>query len=237
MRWGLALLLGGALLGAVGGCESQEAAEARRHAELLAAGDEDAAEGLFGAEIDLYRRHADGEWRRDRDGVFEIRDESHVRARVTLRNVRPERTYAVHLVWVRPDGRELFRRYAELTRTLVSLPAGVALDSTGALPRAFVRRLERRFGEERGGEIAADLAAAPAGTVVVNLRRYLDAVDLGHEDLLVRVQDSDRLRAYSQFNISRERQREVGEYRLRVFLDRRLLREVPVTIRDGSDAS
>jgi hypothetical protein len=29
--------------------------------------------------------------------------------------VQPDRTHVVHLVWVRPDGRDLFRKYAEVT--------------------------------------------------------------------------------------------------------------------------
>jgi len=238
-RPGAALLLGLAaaiVLVLQGGCDTPEATEAVRHAELLDAGEDAtaAAAGLFHADVAFHRRYSDGKWRRDRDLVFTIKDRSHVRARVALQNVRPERTYSVHLVWLRPDGRELFRRYAEVTRNLVSLPAGVAPDSTGALPERYLRGLHRRFGEKRGTRIAARLAAAPAGTVTVNTRRYKDAVDLADEDLLVRLEEDPELRVYSRLNISREKQREPGAYRLQVYLDRKLLQEIPFEVRENT---
>ncbi len=233
VRRAAALLLGLAAASALvllGGCDTPEAGEAARHAELLAAGGDTVAAGLFHADVAFHRRYSDGKWRRDRDLVFTVKDRSHVRARVALQNVRPERTYSVHLVWLRPDGRELFRRYAEVTRNLVSLPAGVAPDSTGALPERYVRGLHRRFGAKRGARIAARLAAAPAETVAVNTRRYKKAIDLGDERLLVRLEEDPELRVYSQLNISREKRRDPGEYRLQIYLDRKLLQEIPFEV-------
>ncbi len=216
---------------ALGGCETPEAGEAARHEQLVAQGETDAAEGLFHVDVRLYRRDPDGGWDRDRDHVFTNGADRRLRARVALQNVRPDRTYSVHLVWVRPDGRELFRRYAEVTRQRVVLPRGVVPDSTGALPARFTARLQRRYGDERGAEIAARLAASPAMPVLVNLRHYKDAVDLADANLLVRLEEDPRLRVYSHLDIAPDRDRDLGEYRLRVYLDRALLREIPFTLR------
>jgi hypothetical protein len=227
-----ALAMAGLLLALVlTGCETPEATEAARHDRLVAAGEDAAAAGLFHLDARLYRRDPDGGWDRDHDHVFTNGADRRVRARVALQNVRPDRTYSVHLVWVRPDGRELFRRYAEVTRQRVVLPAGVVPDSTGALPARFVGRLQRRYGQERGGEIATRLAAAPAETVLVNLRHYKDAVDLADANLLVRLEEDPQLRVYSHLDIAPDRDRDLGEYRLRVYLDRVLLREIPFTLR------
>ena len=46
--------------------------------------------------------------------VFRIAEKSYVQALVDFTGVRTDHVYAVHLVWIRPDGGELFRRYAEV---------------------------------------------------------------------------------------------------------------------------
>lgn len=46
---------------------------------------------------------------------FVIRHRNYVNALVDFTGVQPGRTHVVHLVWVRPDGRDLFRKYAEVT--------------------------------------------------------------------------------------------------------------------------
>jgi hypothetical protein len=214
------------------GCETEDRREARTHEALLESGADLDDTELFHVDVDLYRRYTGSKWRRDQDHVFTVKDESHVKAEVNLYNPRPGRTYSVHLAWIRPDGWEIFRRYAEATRHEVTLPQGVTPDSTGALPGYFIRELTGRFGAEDAERIARRLAEDPDTPVPVHVVVYKKAVDLGHVDRRVRTDVDERLNIDSRFNISREKQRDLGEYRLRVYLDRRLLREVPFTVQE-----
>jgi hypothetical protein len=45
---------------------------------------------------------------------FTIGGKARVTACVDFRNVSPGKNYAVHLVWIKPFGREVFRKYAEV---------------------------------------------------------------------------------------------------------------------------
>jgi hypothetical protein len=220
------------LLLAALGCETDERREDRAYDALAATGADVDDSELFHCDVDLYRRYTGSTWRHDKDHVFTIKDESHVKAEVNLYNPRPDRTYSVHLAWIRPDGREIFRRYAEVTRHLVRLPEGVAPDSTGVLPRDVMRELEGRFGTEDAARIARHLARDPEVAVPVNEVVYRKAVDLGYESRRRRVDADERLNVDSRLNISREKQRDPGAYLLRVYLDRRLLSETPFTIQD-----
>lgn len=212
------------------GCETDERREDRAYDALAAAGADVDDSELFHCEVDLYRRYTGSTWMHDKDHVFTIKDESHVKAEVNLYNPRPGRTYSVHLAWIRPDGREIFRRYAEVTRHLVSLPEAVVPDSAGVLPRQVVRELEGRFGAEEAERIARHLARDPEVAVPVNEVVYRKAVDLGYESRRLQVDADERLNVDSRLNISREKQREAGAYVLRVYLDRRLLSETPFTV-------
>ncbi len=45
---------------------------------------------------------------------FKVGKKSSVRALVDFANVQAGRPYTVHLAWIRPDGREMFRKFAEV---------------------------------------------------------------------------------------------------------------------------
>ena len=80
-----------------------------------------ATDSGFGAEITLCRKVSRKSGRPI--GVsdnFKITAKSYVNALVEFTGVRSDRTYVVHLVWVRPDGKEMFRKYAEVTQSEIS---------------------------------------------------------------------------------------------------------------------
>lgn len=218
------------MLGMACGCSTGEDRQASRHAELVGAGRADEASDLFRVDVALQHRAAGGRWRTPAEPVFPIRDDSQVKAAVTLEPLRPGRTYSVHLVWIRPDGREMFRRYAEVTRHEVSLPPGVLPDSTGALPASWLRQHERRWGHEQAGQLAALLAADPAGVVGINDTVFKKPMDVQFAQHRLEIGGPAQVSLESRLDISRERERTPGLYLLRVYLDRRLLHEVPFTV-------
>ena len=230
----LTVILMSSVLMLTSGCETEDRQQSLSHATLVAAGEAEAAADLFHTEVTLYRRYTGSRWRLDKDHIFTVKDESHIKAKVSFRNVRPSRTYSVHLAWIRPDGREMFRRYAEVTRHQVSLTLGVAPDSTGALPAAVIADLARRFGEEKAVAINERLAAEPEVAVMVTEIVYKKAVDLGYASRTISLSDEPRFNLHTRLNISREKERELGDYLLRIYLDRRLLQEIPVTIQENS---
>jgi hypothetical protein len=69
----------------------------------------------FGAEIVLCRRVGAKTGKRldvgDTFAMSDDRDSRYIYGFVDLRNVPPGRERQVHLVWIRPDGNELFRRF------------------------------------------------------------------------------------------------------------------------------
>ena len=100
-RWVLATALV-ALLAAVG-CDS---AETRR----LRAGDTTEGPQL---QVELCRKVSKKGKRQGVGREFMIGDKSSVLAFTDFSGLRPDRDYTLHLVWIRPDGAELFRRFAE----------------------------------------------------------------------------------------------------------------------------
>jgi len=226
----VALSLGSLALGS--GCATDEPSEAARHAELMAAGDTLAAAKLFHADVEFYRRYAKPGWKLDRDREFTIKDESQIRANVTFHNLRADRTYSVHLVWIKPDGGEAFRRYAEVTRREVGLPAGVAPDSSGVLPSDFLADLGERYGTQRAETIGERLARHPDRTVPVTETTYKTAEEIVGGDRSFSLAQAASATVESRFNISREKERMPGRYLLRIYLDRALFQEVPFTILD-----
>jgi hypothetical protein len=217
---------------AISGCSTEDERAAARHATLAAAGQDAEDEGLFHTEVRFSWRTAGTRYRSVTEPVFAVRDDSRIKADVVLNNIRPGRTYSVHLAWIRPDGHELFRRYAEVTRHEIGLPPGVAPDSSGALPAQLLAGWQRRFGPEEGQALAEQLAAAPEAPVAVNEVVYKKAIDLHFAQRRVEVGADDDVGLDSRFDISRERQRQLGQYQLRVYLDRRLLQEVPFQVHD-----
>jgi len=102
------------------GCTSEEVQQVRAvHAsESLAddtLGDDTLADDAFSVAVTLCRKVGSKSGRRIGAGhEFKMSKKSYVRAFVDFANVKVERPYTVHLVWIRPDGREMFRKYAEV---------------------------------------------------------------------------------------------------------------------------
>lgn len=96
------------------GCTSDEA----RSVAMTQEGIEDASTpdtDLFGAEVTFSRKVSKKSGRPIGAGtVFEMTTRSYVNALVDFTNVHQGRTYVVHLVWVRPDGKKIFMKYAEV---------------------------------------------------------------------------------------------------------------------------
>ena len=112
----LLLVLAAALLPA-GGCSQPDVAPLRRAA--LAGTDPDPAPGTFGGRIVFCRRVGRKSGRRlgvaDRFVESDERKNRYVRAFVDLHDVPVGPVHQVHLLWVGPDGKELFRKYARVT--------------------------------------------------------------------------------------------------------------------------
>jgi len=107
------LILGLLLLG--GGCTSEEVQQLR-----AAPVGTTAADDSFAASVTLCRKVGSKSGRRIGAGhEFEMSKKSYVMALLDCENVKPERPYTVHLVWIRPDGREMFRKYAEVRQQAV----------------------------------------------------------------------------------------------------------------------
>jgi len=105
----LALILAAALTG----CSSEES----RCLTRVQRGIEPAA-GDFTLAVELCRKVSRKSGRRI--GVqdeFEVRNRAYVHAFADFRNVRPGRDYTVHLVWIKPGGKELFRKFFEVRQT------------------------------------------------------------------------------------------------------------------------
>lgn len=170
----------------LGGCSSEEHEQALAYDQAVAAG-EKPDKASFHCRLLFHDRSGDKDWERNRDLEFRIRKNSDVRARASFENVRPGQTYAVHLVWIRPDGRELFRRYAEAT--------------VSAADSGFVADVE-----------------------------YRQADHLTYRKLDRQTAKTPSFDVETVFDISRAKNRETGEYLLRVYLDRRLLKEEIVTV-------
>ena len=174
------------LVAGLSGCSSEEHEQALAYDQAVAAGEKPAKDG-FHSRLVFHSRTGDDKWERDKDLEFRIRKESEIRARVSFENVRPGQTYTVHLVWIRPDGKELFRRFAEAT-----------------------------------------VAAADSGYVADVV--YKKADHLPYRKTERQESKTPSFDVESVFDISRSKNRETGEYLLRLYLDRRLLKEEVVTI-------
>jgi hypothetical protein len=97
------------------GCSSEEVRQ-MRSAQV----DESAPENSFDATVTLCRKVGTKSGRRIGAGhEFEMREKSYVQAFADFTDIKTERPYTVHLVWIRPDGRELFRKYAEVRQQTV----------------------------------------------------------------------------------------------------------------------
>ncbi len=116
-KWMIAVLLSSAL-GLATGCTSPEA----RQVSARASGSDQASpeEGEFQASLILSRKISRKSGRPIGEGdSFRSRSKSSVHATLECAGARPRRPYTFHLVWVNPDGKELYRKYA----TVVQEPA------------------------------------------------------------------------------------------------------------------
>lgn len=117
-------LLGVSLLiaiGACGGCEQSLMKE--RSPAGVGPSEADASTGRCSAEVTLCRKV--GKKSGKRIGVgnrFTSDKKSYVYAFVDFSGAEPGKTYSVHLVWIKPGGKEMYRKYAEVT--LVEEAAG-----------------------------------------------------------------------------------------------------------------
>jgi hypothetical protein len=94
------------------GC-GQEAV--REHREAVAAGELEALADSFHGELVLCRKLSRKSGRPIGAATeFQMSEKSAVEALVDFRNAEPGKTYTVHMVWLKPGGKEMFRKYAEV---------------------------------------------------------------------------------------------------------------------------
>jgi hypothetical protein len=100
----------GAVILMLAACSSDEWQQLNRNAP-----DHGAEAADFAVQTTLCRKVGSKSGRRIGVGdTFQVDRKSYVRAFVDFENVHADRPYTVHLVWIRPDGREMFRKYAEV---------------------------------------------------------------------------------------------------------------------------
>ena len=121
--------LGMCLCVGLAGCESEEAQQfIARGAALAADDDHPLPDDGFDARVTLCRKV--GKKTGKRIGIatsFQIAPwkegqkakKQYVNGVVDFENVEPGRVYPVHLVWIKPGGKEMFRKYAEVEVTEV----------------------------------------------------------------------------------------------------------------------
>jgi hypothetical protein len=106
------ILMAGTLI--LGGC-SQDTVQEHRAAEALLAGNPEAAQGMFHARLDFCRKVIKKSGKRIGLGTeFEMKRKSRVQAVIDFENVTPGYLYAVHMIWTKPDTKQMFRKYAEV---------------------------------------------------------------------------------------------------------------------------
>ena len=92
------------------GCSSEEVQQVRAASSGLAPADD-----AFSASVTMCRKIGSKSGRRIGAGhEFIMSEKSYVRAFVDFANVKAGRPYTVHLAWIRPDGKEMFRKYVEV---------------------------------------------------------------------------------------------------------------------------
>ncbi len=102
---------------ALAGCEQEIVQEFQAAQTALAEGEEPAA-GRFFADIAFCRKIGKKTGKRIGKGhAFSVAERSYVHGLVDFHQVELDRSHAIHLVWLRPDNHELYRRYAEVRVT------------------------------------------------------------------------------------------------------------------------
>ncbi|MCP4550110.1 MAG: hypothetical protein GY835_26925 [bacterium] len=105
------ILVGMTLLAGCG----QKSVEEHRSAIALLAANPDAETDLFHVDLRFCRKV--GKKTGKAIGVsddFEMGKKSYVNAVVDFNNIEPGYRYAVHMIWQKPDSRQMFRKYAEV---------------------------------------------------------------------------------------------------------------------------
>lgn len=178
----LALCIG--VLACLAGCGQDDVARVR-HGEALDAA-EKAAGTALDAEIVLCRRVGSKTGKRidvgDEFAASPEKKNRYIHGFVDVSGAS-EGVHQVHLVWIRPDGKELFRKFAEVA--VAAAPEGFSTEITWLQ--------------------AEDLHYAQVDDPVV-----AEAADFS---------------LYTKLNVAPEKEREPGEYALRVYWNRELLVE------------
>ncbi len=100
----------------LGGCASDESRSLKSARNGLAPQDED-----FRLDVELCRKVSRKSGARIGVGhEFHVRNRAYVNGFADFHNVQPDRDYTVHLVWIKPGGKELFRKYAEVRQIPVA---------------------------------------------------------------------------------------------------------------------
>lgn len=111
----LFILLSAIVLAA--GCSSEEATRFLEEPESSAA-NMAAGYGDFSADITFSRKVGRKSGRPIGVGKsFAMTAKSYVHGMVDFRGIQLDRTYVVHLVWVKPDGKDVFMKYAEVVQS------------------------------------------------------------------------------------------------------------------------
>lgn len=98
------------------GCASEESRSLTAARQGWETGADD-----FSLEVELCRKVSRKSGRRIGVGdEFKVTQKSYVRAFADFKNVQQDRDYTVHLVWIKPGGKELFRKFVEVRQTEVA---------------------------------------------------------------------------------------------------------------------
>jgi hypothetical protein len=162
------------------GCE-QATIQQFQSDRIAVAGGADPPTDSFWAEVTFCRKIGRKTGKRIGCGdQFFPEQKSYVHGLVDFSGVVPGEIYAVHLVWLKPSGKEIFRRYAEV------------------------------FLEESDQGYTAKIA-------------WKKAEDLGYLKEEIQERSTPGFSLGSRFNISTSRNRELGQYSLKVYLNREQL--------------
>jgi len=108
------LLVCGAL---ISGCEQSDVKEFKA---VVDAGSE-LAEDQFGSDIIFYRAVSKKSGKllgvKDTFKVSSKKKNKYLRAAIDISNPQLDKTHQIHLGWIRPDGKEMFRKFGEVTMT------------------------------------------------------------------------------------------------------------------------
>lgn len=101
----------------ISGCEQSDVKEFKA---VVDAGSE-LAEDQFGCDIIFYRAVSKKSGKllgvKDTFKVSSKKKNKYLRAAIDINNPQLDKTHQIHLGWIRPDGKEMFRKFGEVTTT------------------------------------------------------------------------------------------------------------------------